>query len=124
RKRSSGLVAFVLSSPQKNFANPFFLDMIAGINDQLRGTDLHLVVASTKSWDDEIGTFKRLVEQQRIDGLIFARTRRIDERISYLLKRGIPFVTHGRSEDPATFPYLDVDQHVVVRVGCARFISP
>lgn len=123
RKRSSGLIAFVLSYPQKHFANPFFLDMIVGIDERLRGTEFHLVIASTGSYDDEIATFRRLVEQQRVDGLIFARTRRLDDRIDYLQRRGVPFVTHGRSENPVPFPYLDIDHEVVGRDGCARLIS-
>lgn len=123
RKRSSGLIAFVLSPPQKNFANPFFLDLMVGIEDRLRDTEFHLVVVSASSFEDEIERFKQLVERHRVDGLIFARTRRIDPRISYLQARGAPFVTHGRSETGAPAPFLDIDHEVVGNVGCARFIA-
>ena len=123
RKRSSGLIAFVLSPPQKNFANPFFLDLMVGIEERLRETDFHLVVVSAGSFEDEIERFKELVERHRVDGLIFARTRRIDPRISYLQSRGVPFTTHGRSETGSPAPFLDIDHEVVGNVGCARFIA-
>lgn len=123
RKRSSGLIAFVLSPPQKNFANPFFLDLMVGIEDRLREADLHLVIVSASSFEDEIARFKELVERHRVDGLIFARTRRIDPRISYLQARGVPFATHGRSETGSAAPYLDIDHQIVGNVGCARFIA-
>jgi LacI family transcriptional regulator len=123
RKGSSGLVAFVLSYPQRQFASPFFLDMIVGVEERLRETELQLVVTSTPSLESELDCFKRLVERQRVDGLIFARTRKVDERIDYLQGRNVPFVTHGRSESGKPFPYLDIDHEVVGRDGCARFIA-
>lgn len=98
RTRSSGLVAFVLSPPQKNFANPFFLDLMVGVEQRLRETDLKLMIISASSFEDEQARFRELVERHRVEGLIFARTRRKDPRIAYLLARGVSFVTHGRSE--------------------------
>ena len=47
----------------------------------MRETELQLVVTSTPSLESELDCFKRLVERQRVDGLIFARTRKADERI-------------------------------------------
>ncbi len=123
RKRSSGLIAFVLSYPQKQFASPFFLDMLVGIDERLRETEFQLVVTTAPSMEGELACFKRLVEKQRVDGLIFARTRKHDDRIEYLQSCGVPFVTHGRSETSEPFPYLDIDHTVVGRNGCGRFIS-
>jgi LacI family transcriptional regulator len=70
----------------------------------------------------EVDVFRRLVERQRVDGLLFGRTRRHDERIAYLLTRDVPFVAFGRSETPGDFAYLDIDRTVVARDGCARFV--
>lgn len=123
RKRSSGLIAFVLSYPQKQFASPFFLDMLVGIDERLRETEFQLVVTTAPSMEGELACFKRLVEKQRVDGLIFARTRKHDDRIEYLQSCGVPFVTHGRSETSEPFPYLDIDHTVVGRNGCGRFIG-
>lgn len=123
RKRTSGLIAFVLSYPQKQFANPIFLDMLVGIDERIRETEFQLVVTSAPSIEAELDCFKRLVEKQRVDGLIFARTRKHDDRITYLQSRGVPFVTHGRSETDEPFPYLDFDHGVVGRDGCGRFIA-
>jgi len=123
RKRTSGLIAFVLSYPQKRFAHPFFLDMLAGIDERLRETEFQLVITTTPSMEGELGCFKRLVEKQRVDGLIFARTRKHDDRIEYLQSRGVPFITHGRSETVEPFPYVDIDHGVVGRSGCGRFIA-
>ena len=55
--------------------------------------------------------------------MIFARTRREDERIAYLQKRHVPFATLGRSEAAQPFPFVDIDHTIVGRDGCGRFIA-
>ena len=123
RRRGTGFVAFILSPPQKNFANPFFLDLLVGVEQRLRETELKLMVVSASSFEDEMERFKNLVEVHRVEGLIFARTRLNDRRIEYLQKRNVPFVTHGRSKTGAQFPFLDIDHEIVGHDGCARFIG-
>jgi LacI family transcriptional regulator len=123
RRQSADTLAFIVSAPQTSFAHPFFLDMLAGVNDAFEGTDFQVIVASARSVEGEIDVFKRLIERQRVDALLFARTRRQDERIAYLLERDIPFVAFGRSETSDTFPFVDIDHEVVGRAGCGRFIA-
>ncbi|MFX1767739.1 LacI family DNA-binding transcriptional regulator [Paraburkholderia sp. A1RI-2L] len=123
RRQTADTIAFVLSPPQTSFAHPFFLDMLMGVNDAMDNTGYQVIVASARSVDTELDVFKRLIERQRVDALLFGRTRRQDERIAYLLEQEIPFVAFGRSETSNDFPYVDIDHHVVGRAGCARFIS-
>lgn len=123
RRRGTGFVAFVLSPPQKNFANPFFLDLLVGVEERLRETELKLMVVSADSFEDEMERLKNLVEVHRVEGLIFARTRLADRRIEYLQKRNMPFVTHGRSKTGTPAPFLDIDHEIVGHEGCARFIG-
>jgi LacI family transcriptional regulator len=46
---------------------------------------------------------------RRVDGLLVVRTRCRDERITYLLESGFPFVAFGRSDLDLDFPCVDVD---------------
>lgn len=123
RRQSSDTIGFVLSAPQTSFAHPFFLDMLVGVNEVMDDSDYQVIVASARSVETEIEVFRRLIERQRVDALLFGRTRRRDERIAYLLERDIPFVAFGRSETSGDFPYVDIDHSVVGRSGCARFIA-
>ncbi|CAM2154631.1 LacI family transcriptional regulator [Pararobbsia alpina] len=123
RRQSADTVAFVVSAPQTSFAHPFFLDMLMGINEAMDNSGLSVIVASARSVESEIDVFKRLIERQRVDALLFGRTRRQDERIEYLLERDIPFVAFGRSETSSEFAYVDIDHQIVGRAGCARFSS-
>jgi len=123
RRQASDTIGFVVSAPQTSFAHPFFLDMLIGVNDALDESGYQVIVASARSVEAEIDLFKRLAERQRVDGLLFGRTRRHDERIAYLLERDIPFVAFGRSETSNDYPYVDIDHRVLGRTGCGRFIS-
>jgi LacI family transcriptional regulator len=123
RTQTSDLIAFVLSAPQAHFAHPFFLNMLMGIDERLEHTRYQLVVSSARSAEHEMKVLKRLVEVQKVDGVLFGRTRRHDERITYLLEREVPFVAFGRSETPGEFAYLDIDHTVVGREGCARCVT-
>lgn len=123
RRQTADTIAFVVSAPQTSFAHPFFLDMLMGVNEALDNSGYQVIVASAQSVEAEIDLFKRLIERQRVDALLFGRTRRQDERITYLLDQDIPFVAFGRSETSNDYPYVDIDHRVVGRAGCARFIS-
>ncbi|MHC6225585.1 LacI family DNA-binding transcriptional regulator [Pseudomonas sp. X10] len=123
RRQSTDTIAFVLSPPQTSFAHPFFLDMLMGVNEAMENSGYQVIFASAQSVETEIDLFKRLIKRQRVNALLFARTRRQDERIAYLLEQDIPFVAFGRSETSNAYPYVDIDHHVVGRSGCARFIA-
>lgn len=88
--------------------NPLFLEMIAGVSDRLdaAGIDVLLAVAREQT---ELRTYERLVRGRRVDGLIVAHTRVVDERIEYLKRSGFPFVGYGRTGNPEGFAWLDFD---------------
>ena len=88
--------------------NPLFLEMIAGVSDRLdaAGVDVLLAVAREQT---ELRTYERLVRGRRVDGLIVAHTRVVDERIEYLKRSGFPFVGYGRTGNPEGFAWLDFD---------------
>lgn len=123
RTQTTETIGFVLSAPQSSFAHPFFLNMITGVNDALQDTDYQLIISSARSMETEMDVFKRLVERQVVDGLLFGRTRRRDERVQYLLERDVPFVAFGRTETSSSFPYVDFDHALTARVACSRFIA-
>lgn len=123
RRQSTDTIGFVVSAPQTSFAHPFFMDMLVGVNEAMDDSGYQVIVASSRSVETEIDLFRRLVERQRVDALLFGRTRRHDERIAYLLERDIPFVAFGRSETSDDYAYVDIDHYVVGRSGCARFIA-
>lgn len=123
RSGTSETIGFVLSPPQSHFAHPFFLDLLMGIDQGLEKTPFQLVIVTGGTVETEVDSFRRLVERQRVDAVMFGRTRRDDARIRFLQERGVPFVTLGRSETGNPFPFVDIDRTVAGRNGTARFIG-
>lgn len=102
--------------------NPLFLEMIAGVSDRLdaAGIDVLLAVAREQS---ELRTYERLVRGRRVDGLIVAHTRVVDERIEYLKRTGFPFVGYGRTGDPEGFAWLDFDNEAGSHEAVRRMVA-
>jgi LacI family transcriptional regulator len=116
-------IGFVLAAPERSFANFFQLELLAGIDEALRETAFHLIVMTARSAEDELASLQRLVEMRQVDGMLLCRTRRKDERMLYLHRRGIPFAAVGRSDGVPPFPSLDIDHGVIGREACARLIA-
>lgn len=76
RRQSADTIAFVVSPPQTSFAHPFFLYMLMGANEAMDNTGYQVIVASARSVETEIDVIKRLIDRQRVDALLFGRTRR------------------------------------------------
>ena len=123
RTKTSETIGFVLSPQQSGLAHPLFLDLLTGIDQGLENSPFQLVIVTGRTVETEIDSFRRLVEKHRVDAVMFGRTRRTDPRIRYLEEQKVPFVTLGRSETGAPFPYVDIDRTVAGRNGTARFIG-
>ncbi len=116
-------IGLVMPVDPEGHAYPFFLEMIAGIGERLTAERLDLTLVTAREGADELEAYKRLVEGRRVDGVIVARTRRTDDRISYLLDRGFPFVAHGRTEESRPYPFLDMDGTYGIKIACKRLIG-
>src|SRR5215469_13202801 len=102
RTGRSGTIGIVVPSEQGTF-DQFFLAMLAAIGPLLSRAGLDLVLMGAPPVKAEMHAYRHLVEHHRVDGILLARTRRDDPRISYLLEHGVPFIAHGRSETPGSF---------------------
>jgi len=116
-------IGVLLTPPQSRFADPFYLDLLTGIDDALTGTRYHLLATAAKSKDDEMEKIRRLVAGRQVDGLIFARTETEDARIAFLQDKGVPFATLGRSRAVRPFAYVEIDHTMVGREAVARLTA-
>lgn len=116
-------VGIILPSQFGHFEDPFFLELLVGVGERLHNANLDLVVCAVPEGPAELDAYKRLVEGRRADAVIIARTRRHDERIDYLIDRGIPFVAHGRAETAAPMAFIDADARTAFRRSTRRLIE-
>lgn len=115
-------VTFVVSQPWTKYVDPFFLGLLDGLELALtsQGYDLQVVMARDMERESEV--IHRIVERNRSDAVIFARTRPQDDRIDWLEERGIPFVTVGQTERNSHC-FVDRDQLQVGRGSVERLAA-
>ncbi|MFN3273301.1 MAG: transcriptional regulator [Paracoccus sp. (in: a-proteobacteria)] len=108
-------ITLVLEAQSDAITNTSIL--ISGMSQALSGTSYQLSVVPSASDFADATQVRRIVENRLADGLIMSFIRRQDERVDYLIERGFPFVTHGRTEDSSRHSYYDLDDAVFCRLA-------
>jgi LacI family transcriptional regulator len=119
RTNQTNTVTFMVSKPWTKFVDPYFLGILDGLELALSAQGYDLQVVMARDYEAEIGVIRRVVERNRSDALIFARTRPQDERIDWLEERGFPFVTIGQTQRNS-HSFIDRDQRKIGRDTIAR----
>lgn len=109
QKQKSDTIGLVLPTFSPRFADPFFSEILAGIGNKAAEMRFDLLVSTCSPDEQEIQTYKKLIEGARVDGFIIVRTRVQDPRIEYLLNEGHFFTAFGRSETSSDYVYVDED---------------
>lgn len=112
QKQRTDTVGLILPAQGPRYSDPYFSLIIAGIGDELAQHNMDLLLSTHPPGPDEMKAYRRMVEGQRVDGLIVIRTRKQDDRIAYLSETKLPFVVFGRSDLNVDFPYIDEDSEV------------
>lgn len=104
------------------------LPLIEGMTLAARERGYSLSVYSTTPEEDPQENLSRLIQTGGADGIVITRMVAEDPRIPFLLKRGIPFITFGRSDNAADYAFVDVDNEgialeasrILLEKGCRR----
>jgi DNA-binding LacI/PurR family transcriptional regulator len=89
-------------------ADSFFPAFIAGVETVL-ADEGQVLVLSVVPEARELGTYRTLVSDHRVDGVFLTDLRRADSRLPLLFELGLPAVTLGRPDSASTFPCIDLD---------------
>jgi LacI family transcriptional regulator len=122
RRNQTDTVTFMVSKPWTKFVDPFFLGILDGLELALSAQGFDLQVVMARDYEAEHDVIRRVVERQRSDALIFARTRPQDERIDWLEDRGFPFVTIGQTLRNS-HSFIDRDQRRIGREAAHRLAA-
>lgn len=109
----TNVVALVLSTDHGIVARTARL--ISSSAGALRGTRYHLNVTPYFPTEDPMIPVRYIVETRSADAIIMNQTEPQDPRVAYLLERGFPFATHGRSIWCDKHSYYDFDNYTLVR---------
>jgi LacI family transcriptional regulator len=81
-----------------------------GVLGRARAANYDIVLTSHDR-DHEITTYDRYVRDNSVDGFIVDLPREGDERVTYLLEAGRPFVVHGREQRCDQYGWVDMDNY-------------
>jgi LacI family transcriptional regulator len=108
--RKTHNLGWVQSDNDRKFVDPHFVEVMAGVLRGARAVNYDVVLTSDTP-DRELAAYDRYVNDNSVDGFIVDLPREGDERISYLLERGRPFVVHGRESRAGKYGWVDIDNY-------------
>ena len=100
-----------------DLGDPMFLGVVGGMSAALEKSKMNLIIAPV-SPQNELPSYEQMVRGRRVDGLVVSRTLVHDERIAYLVKKGFPFIAHGRTELKQPYAWFDYDNEAGIRLAC------
>ncbi|MHB8129876.1 MAG: LacI family DNA-binding transcriptional regulator [Mobilitalea sp.] len=95
---------------------PFFQSCLMGICEAAASLDYDVVVTTVT--EDDITLLKRLINNQKVDGVILTRSLVNDMPAKYLKETGIPVVLIGSNEDESI---IQIDSNHIA--GCSELTS-
>ncbi|TLU72067.1 LacI family DNA-binding transcriptional regulator [Lichenicoccus roseus] len=125
RRGRTNAIAFVLrpSVDSASHGDPFFMALFDGIQHALAGAGLDLIVLLPRRDEDQLAFLVRAVSRGLADGWLLSATTRHDERIPFLLERGVPFATLGRSLSGGAQSWIDLDFETMVTEAVRRLAA-
>ncbi|MEY9213213.1 LacI family DNA-binding transcriptional regulator [Thermobifida halotolerans] len=101
----AGAIGMVVDRPAKTLAaEPFFMRLIGGIQFELDGSPVSLMLRSADDRDVEMATYQRWHAERRVDGVLLVDLRRDDPRLSFVKGLGLPAVVIGGPEHTQGLP--------------------
>lgn len=123
RTRRTDTIGLVFCIVDRHLTDPYYLDLLASIGEECARQGFDLLLSACPDRKLERSAYERMVSGKRVDGMILTGTRHQDERIVYLMEKGIPFVAFGRLDDNGEFPHVDVDGAKGVNDGVQHLIE-
>ena len=113
-----GLV--IARDPQILSGDPFFPEVIAGVETALAEVEYALVLSMVGSEQAEIASYRKLAAHSRVDGVILTDLRRDDPRVALVGELGLPAVTLGHPDVPSGIPAVVLDDTPGLRAVVAH----
>lgn len=98
-------------------SNPFFPDIVRGIEDVLWTHEYNLIVCNTDYRKDKEAAYLQHLLAKQLDGLILASTASDSDEVPRLQAQGIPFVMLNRRHQSVRTDYVGMDNDGGVRAA-------
>ncbi|MEJ2030876.1 MAG: LacI family transcriptional regulator, partial [Maritimibacter sp.] len=97
--------------------------LISAIAGTLRDTPYHLIVTPYFPDQDPMEPVRYMVETGSADAIILNQTQPDDPRVKYLIEKGFPFATHGRTSLGVEHAYFDYDNAAYGKIVVRRLVQ-
>lgn len=109
-------LAFVMPGESDLVDMPFFQTCIWGVTSMAARMNYDVFISMVQ--ENDISALVRLIDNRKVDGVILGRTYVSDSAVSFLLEKGVPFVTVGSTEVPGVIQVDNNDE-----AGCLELTS-
>ena len=99
------------------------LQFLAGITLGIKNSNTELITKFCLSEDEEMNYFKKLISTSQADKFIFYKVKKDDERVNFLNKRGIKFVTWGRTNKFKEHAWIDLDNNRSIEILMTKLFN-
>jgi len=106
KRQRTGVVGLVIP-PAAVQLTAMQLDLVGAVMDAAACADLDVMLSP--SADDHGASFERIIARPHLDGVIITEIRLDDPRVERLRHARIPFVTIGRTTQPGSWSWVDLD---------------
>lgn len=111
----SGAIGLVVDRPAWVLGiEPFFMQLISGIEEELSGTGTALLLQVTDDAQAEAATYRRWWGERRVDGVILVDLRHDDPRLALVQDLELPAVVVGHAGGIAGVPSLWIEDGAAV----------
>jgi DNA-binding LacI/PurR family transcriptional regulator len=112
----AGVLGLVVDRPARTLGiEPYFMQLISGIEGELAGRDVALLLQMTEDPSAQVGTYRRWWAERRVDGVFLVDLRVDDERLGVVTELGMPAIVVGGPHGTEALPGLWNDEASAVR---------
>jgi DNA-binding LacI/PurR family transcriptional regulator len=112
----AGVLGLVVDRPARTLGiEPYFMQLISGIESELSSRDIALLLQVTEDKDAQQTTYRRWWAERRVDGVFVVDLAVDDERTKVLAELGMPAIVVGGPQGLAGLPGVWNDERAAVR---------
>lgn len=112
----AGVLGLVVDRPARTLGvEPYFMQLISGIEGELSRRDLALLLQVTEDTDAQRHTYRRWWAERRVDGVFVVDLSVDDERTTVLTQLGMPAIVVGGPHGLDGLPGVWNDERAAVR---------
>lgn len=121
RANAFGLV--VDRPPSMLGVEPWFMQLISGIQSELSGAHISLLFTLVQDQDDEIELYRSWWGQRRVDGTFLVNLQVDDRRIDVLTELRLPTVVIGGPHGVGDLPAIWFDEGAAMRTAIEHLVA-